>query len=77
MPEASIYSIRQPDTRDKLDVARAAQVTLDGHYTSLAVSEIAGKLFLLGYDKSSKKTDTYVLTADDPWVDPEIQGHVR
>ena len=65
---ASIFSIEPSTTRDKFDVAKQGEATLAGKYSSLSVNTIGGKQYLLGYDKTSKKADTYELSGADPWI---------
>jgi hypothetical protein len=70
MPQATIYSIRQNETRDKLDVAQVAEVELSKAYDILTTTEVGGKTYLLGFTKADQSTDAYEMTAEAPLVQP-------
>lgn len=67
---ATIYAIKQTDMRDRLEVSEAALVNLAGPYTNMTVIQSGDKQFLLGYDRESGKTDSYLLTDSNPWAAP-------
>ncbi|MCP4154118.1 MAG: hypothetical protein GY757_40705 [bacterium] len=70
MTNATIYTINQTGMRDQLEVAEAAKVNLTRTYTGMTVIKAGDKQFLLGYDKVSGQTDSYLLTSSDPWLEP-------
>ena len=74
MTTATIYAIEQTDVRDQLHVGGVARVDLAASYTSMVVLEAGRDLILLGYQKESGRTDSYVLTDHDPWVAPVDNG---
>lgn len=68
MATSTIYNVEQTDQRNQLTIAKTAEVELSGTYTSLVTIEAGGKQYLLGYDKASGQTDSYVLTDTAPWI---------
>lgn len=68
MTTATIYAITQTNTRDQLTVSEVKNVDLATAYTSMTVIEVNEKQILLGYDKESGQTDSYVLTDSGPLV---------
>lgn len=79
MSTGTIYSIENTEKRDELNISKLGTSSLSSAYTSTCVLTVKGVKYLLGYNKTSGKTDTYALSDKAPFlssVDNEINLNV-
>ncbi|NNF36118.1 MAG: hypothetical protein HKN68_18580 [Saprospiraceae bacterium] len=67
---ATIYSIKATQQRDELTINNEGSVDLSGSYSSTAVLSVAGRQYLIGYNKETGDTDTYQLSDSAPFLSP-------
>ena len=68
MKTGTIYSIETTDKRDELNVSKIGTTDLKEQYSYITVIKTQGSQYLLGYDKTTGKTDAYLLSADAPFL---------
>ena len=79
MSTGTIYSIENTEKRDELNISKLGTPSLSSEYTSTSVLTVKGVKYLLGYNKTTGKTDTYILSDKAPFlssVDNEINLNV-